>query len=234
MNPFESVGGRQSASNDEGRTPGPSRPHTSQGYEQSSDHSRDPGAKSGKPDADTPDNVVPIRRAAPVPSPTAQYLDQNADLESLCIPYARFPGTKMVLPDREAVCSGWSAFVEEIAPDPAPVIERKEKVPYYIAGTLREAELINAKLREQRLINGQSTIGKQRSSAHIETLGPVLLLDDDTDVFAREPALLALGTAALIYSSHSYGFTKGDATEPARGGRVVLVLNRMATLPSTQ
>ena len=182
-----------------------------------------------KSDPDTQDNVIHLRPAATEQSPSAQYLDHGVDLESLSIPYARFPGTKMVLPDREAVCSGWSEFVNEVAPDPAPVIERKEHVPYYIAGSLREAELINAKLREQRLAKGQSTIGKQRSASHVDTLGPAVFLDDDGDVFAREPALRAFGAAALIYSSFSYGFAKGDTTEPARGGRVVLVLNRTVT-----
>jgi hypothetical protein len=67
-------------------------------------------------------------------SPFAQYLDLKLNLQSLQIPYARFPGTKMVLPDREAVCAGWSDFITEVAPDPAPVIESKGRVPYYIAG----------------------------------------------------------------------------------------------------
>ncbi len=91
-----------------------------------------------------------------------------------------------------------------------------------IAGTLKEAELINKKLREERLKNGQSTVGKQRSSAHIGTLGPALLLDDDGVVFDREAALRALGAAAVIYSSHSYSFGKW-------GGRVVLFLSRPIT-----
>jgi hypothetical protein len=173
--------------------------------------------------------VILRHPAAPEPLLAGQYLDPSADLESLRIPFARFPGIKSVLPDREAMCSGWSAFVEEVAPDPAPVIERKDQVPYYVGATLKEAELKNARLREQRQRQGQSTIGKQRSSAHIEALGPALFLDDDGDVFARESTLRALGAAAVIYTSHSYGFSKGDATEPARGGRVILCLNRSVT-----
>jgi hypothetical protein len=133
------------------------------------------------------------------------------------------------LPDREAVSAGWSAFVEEVAPSPPLVIERKDQVSYYIAGTLKEAELRNKKLREERLRKGQSTIGKQRSSAHLETLGPALFLDDDGDVFGREDTLRALGAAAVVFSSYSFGFRKGDATELASGGRVVLVLNRTVT-----
>lgn len=168
----------------------------------------------------------PGGREAP---PTGQYLDPSVDLETLPMSLVRFPGTMMVLPDREAVFNGWSAFVAEIAPDPAPVIERKDRVPYYIAGTLKEAELINERLREQRLRNGQSTIGKQRSSGHIETLGPALLLDDDGDVLAREAGLQALGAAALIYTSHSFGFPKSEWAAPAGGGRVVLCLNRSVT-----
>ena len=188
-------------------------------------------ANDRKSDADTPDNVIHLRSATTEHSPNAQYLDQSVDLENLPIPVARFPGTKMVLPNREAVCSGWSAFVEEVAPDPAPIYQQKDRVPYYIAGTLKEAELVNEKLREERQKKGQSTVGKQRSSAHINTLGPAVLLDDDGNVFARETALRALGAAAAIYSSFSYGFAKGEAPQPARGGRVVLFLNRQVTGP---
>jgi hypothetical protein len=148
------------------------------------------------------------------------------DLERLPIPLARFGGIKVVLPDLEATYLGWSEVIEEVAPDPAPVFQHKDRVPYYIAGTLKDAELVNKKLREERLANGQSTIGKQRSSACMDTLGPALFLDDDRDVFGREPALRALGAAALIYSSYSYGFAKGESPQPARGGRVVLPLNR--------
>jgi hypothetical protein len=116
--------------------------------------------------------------------------------------------------------------MHEIAPDPAPVVERKDQVRYYIAGTLKEAELKNPKLRERRLKNGQSTVGKQRSGAHIDALGPALLLDDDGDVFAREASLRELGAAAVIYSSYSFGFLKGGAADLSRGGRIVLFLNR--------
>ena len=194
------------------------------------DHEAGLNTQLRKSDPEAPRTAVVLRHpAAPGLSSSAQYLDQAVDLENLAIPLVRFPGIKMVLPDREAVCSGWSAFIDEIAPDPAPVIERKDQVPYYIAGTLTEAELINVKLREQRLSKGQSTIGKQRSSAHIGTLGPALFLDDDDDVFAREPALRALGAAGVIYSSFSFGFQKGDATAPAFGGRVVLVLKQSVT-----
>jgi hypothetical protein len=173
--------------------------------------------------------AVVLRHPAAASAPGAQYLDPSADLETLDIPFARFPGVQMVLPDRETVCQGWSAFVEELAPQPAPVIEQKYHVPYYISGTLKEAELKNEKLRKARLARGKSTIGKQRSADHIEALGPALLLDHDGDVFSCEPALRVLGVAALIYSSFSYGFPKGDATEPARGGRVAVVLNRPVT-----
>jgi hypothetical protein len=175
-----------------------------------------------QPPSPTPAKVIALRPHAE----PSEYLDARVNLETLPLPLTRFPGTKMVLPDHEAVITGWTAFAEEIAPDPAPVIERKDQVPYYIAGTLKEAELKNEKLRAQRIAKGQSTIGKQRSSAHMEALGPALFLDDDGDVFSREPVLHAFGAAAVIYSSHSFGFIKGDATEPAAGGRVVLVLNR--------
>ncbi len=179
-------------------------------------------------DPDVPDNVIFLgsQGAATEPCPTAQYLDQRVDIEALSIPIARFPGLKGVVPQQETICLGWSALLKEIAPDPAPTVELKDKVPYYIAGTLKEAELKNQKLRERRLKNGQSTVGKQRSGSHIETLGPALFMDDDGDVFAREPALQALGSAAAIYSSYSFGSLKGSATELSRGGRVVLLLNR--------
>jgi hypothetical protein len=173
---------------------------------------------------------MPRHPAVPEPpSPTARYLDQSVNLKTLPIPFVRFRGIKSVLPDCESVCTGLPDFIQELAPDPAPVIKYKDQVPYYIAGTIKEGELLNPKLRETRIRNGQSTVGKQRSSGHIETLGPGLLMDDDADVSAREPALRALGAAACMYSSHSFGFPKGGATEPARGGRVVLCLNRPVT-----
>jgi hypothetical protein len=101
------------------------------------------------------------------------------------------------------LCSGRSAFTEEIAPDPAPVIDRKEDVPYYIAGTLREAEFVG-KTRERAIERGEHTVGKQRSSAHIEVLGPAVLLDHDGDVLACGAAIHKLGAAAVIYSSHVF------------------------------
>jgi hypothetical protein len=150
------------------------------------------------------------------------YLDRCVDLTTMPIPLVQFPALKAVLPSREVVCAGWVPFTNQIAPESAPIIQEKSRVPYFIAGTLKEAELINKKLREKRLKNGQSTVGKQRSSAHIGTLGPALLLDDDGVVFDREAALRALGAAAVIYSSHSYSFGKW-------GGRVVLFLSRPIT-----
>jgi hypothetical protein len=152
------------------------------------------------------------------------------DIEALPIPIVRFPGLLAVVPEQETVCIGLTALLQEIAPEPAPVVERKDRVRYYIAGTLKEAELKNQRLRERRLKTGQSTVGKQRSGAHIDTLGPALLLDDDGDVFTREVALRALGAAAVIYSSYSFGFVKDGATESSRGGRVVLFLNRAVSV----
>jgi hypothetical protein len=157
-----------------------------------------------------------------------QYLDRTVDLEKIQIPLARFPGSRQPLLDRELICSGLKAFIEETAPDPAPVIERKENVPYYIAGTLREAEFVG-KTREQAFERGQSTIGKQRSSTHVETLGPAVFLDHDGDVLGSVAAIRDLGAGALIFSSHSYGFTKPNATQPSRGGRVAVFLNRQVT-----
>lgn len=164
--------------------------------------------------------------AAPEPSRAAQYLDQSVDIEALAIPIVRFPGLMGVVPEHETILVGWTSLLQEISPEPAPVVERKDQVRYYIAGTLKEAELKNQKLRERRLQKGQSTVGKQRSGAHIDTLGPALLLDDDGDVFTREVVMRALGAAAVIYSSYSFGFVKEGATELSRGGRVALFLNR--------
>jgi hypothetical protein len=100
-------------------------------------------------------------------------------------------------------------------------------VPYAIAGVLKEAETIN-KLRAERIAAGLPTIGKQRSSGHIASLGPLLILDDDGDVFARIPKLRARGWFAMVYSSWSYMFEKTNAGPEPRG-RVVLLLNRAIT-----
>jgi Primase C terminal 2 (PriCT-2) len=191
-------------------------------------HKDDAGNR--RDNADGTENVVFLHPIPTEPSPTAQYLDRSVDIEALPIPIVRFPRLVGVVPEQESVCIGRTALLKEIAPEPAPVVERKDQVRYYIAGTLKEAELKNQKLREKRLKKGQSTVGKQRSGAHIDTLGPALLLDDDGDVFSREPALRALGAAAVIYSSYSFGFVKEGATELSRGGRVALFLNRVVSV----
>ena len=120
-------------------------------------------ASNRRANADGTENVVFLHPAATEPSAMAQYLDQSVDIEALRIPMARFPGLMGVVPEQEIVCLGRTALLQEIAPDPAPVVARKDRVPYYIAGTLKEAELKNQRLRERRLKTGQSTVGKQRS-----------------------------------------------------------------------
>ena len=120
---------------------------------------------------------------------------------------------------------GWSAFIDVVAPTPAPVVQEKKDVPYVIAGTLRGAPLSKAAQAELHRAGKDAEIGKARSNKHIASLGPAFLLDDDVvdgDVFDREAKLKALGLAAVIYSSHSYGFGK-------MGGRVVVCLNRPYT-----
>ena len=79
-----------------------------------------------------------------------QYLDPTVNIETLPLPLTWFPGPKQPLPERELTCAGWSAFIEEIAADPAPVVKRKENVRYYIAGTLQEAEFVG-KTRESAI-----------------------------------------------------------------------------------
>jgi hypothetical protein len=187
-------------------------------------HETGPNEQPLKSDPEARRTAVAVRYpTAQEASPAARYLAEGVDLETLPIPFARFPGIKMVVPDREDACAGWSAFAEEIAPNLPPVVERKDQVPYYIAGKLKNAELKNAKLRGEQIRKGLSTVGKQRSSAHIDMLGPAVFLDDDGDVFSRVPSLKALGATAVVYSSHSYGFVKGDTSEPARGGGLLYV-----------
>jgi hypothetical protein len=167
------------------------------------------------------------------PKTAHEYFDPTVDLETLPIPLVRFPGFKQTTPDKEMVCRGWQELIVEVAPEltgtaPDQMIYRKENVPYFIAGTLIEAELIGKTL-EQALKEGRHTFGKQRSSKHVAALGPAFFFDDDGDVFARETRLRALRVAAIIYSSHSYGLVKEGKTEPSRGGRVVVVVNRAVT-----
>ena len=144
--------------------------------------------------------------------PKNKFIRPNVDAESLQLPLVRFPGLKRVEPEREMLCAGWTAFCKEIAPDPAPVFAQKDRVPYYISGVLQDAEFINKRLRERRIQAGQSTIGRQRSSAHIASIGPAILLDDDGNVLARISKLKALGWASLVYTSYSYGSVKAGAT----------------------
>ena len=95
-------------------------------------------------------------------------------------------------------------------------------MPYVITGTLQEGAAVKSGTEELRRAGKDAETGKARSNKHIASLGPAFLLDDDTvdgDVFDREAKLKALGIAAVIYSSHSYGFGK-------MGGRVGVCLNR--------
>jgi putative DNA primase/helicase len=167
--------------------------------------------------------------AAPeTPEADQNYLNPHVDLKTLSIPLIKFPGLKHAEPEREFICTGLSELVAEIAPDPTPMIWYKHSVPYYIAGTLKAAELVG-KTRERAVRERRPTFGKQRSNSHIDLLGPAIFLDDDGDVFAREPRLRTLGAAAIIYSSHSYGSIKDGTTKPAKGGRVVPIVDRSVT-----
>src|SRR3954452_17559035 len=172
------------------------------------------------------ENVTPLR---PGISNLERYLAPAVDVRTLPIPLVKFSAMKRVKPEREWTCVGLQALADEIAPTPAPVIARKDQVPYYIGGSLKDAELTNKRLREERQRKGQNTIGRQRSSAHIERLGPAIFLDDDGDVFAQLPLLRVLGVAAILYSSYSYGLVKAGKTSPSAGGRIILLLDRPIT-----
>jgi hypothetical protein len=188
--------------------------------------------------AKSPGNQQPIgddareanAKVTALPTDINKYLSPTVDVTTLPIPLVKFPAVKRVVPEREWTCKGLLELADEIAPMPAPVFARKDEVPYYIAGSLKDAELTNKRLRQERQRGGRSTVGRQRSSAHLGSLGPALLLDDDVDAFARLPLLRVLGVAAIVYSSYSYGFPKNGAVQPSASGRVVLPLNRVVTL----
>jgi Primase C terminal 2 (PriCT-2) len=153
-----------------------------------------------------------------------KYLDPGTNIATLQLPLVRFPGVKLVIPEWERAFNGWTEFIAEIAPETAPLSGQKKHVQYYVSGQLKEAELKEGGCRQLGVKQG--TVGKQRSSAHIASLGPVLFLDDDGDVFARERQLREFGVAAVIYSSFSYGLVKEGTTEPSLGGRIALCGNR--------
>ena len=72
-----------------------------------------------------------------------KYLNHTVDLEELPIPLVRFPGLKQTIPDKEVICNGWTEAISEIAPsDLAAVVPEKKDVPYYIGGTLKDAEFV--------------------------------------------------------------------------------------------
>src|SRR5262245_18334585 len=112
--------------------------------------------------------------------PSNKYLLPNIDLKTLPIPLIKFPALKHTRPEREWTCVGIVEFAAEVAPDPTPMIWYKKSVPYYIAGALKTAELVG-QTREQALREGQPSFGKQRSNAHIASLGPAFFLDHDGD-----------------------------------------------------
>ena len=155
-----------------------------------------------------------------------QCLDRSIDPEKLFIPFVLFPRLNRVIPQSETISAGWSAFIDAVAPTPAPVVQEKKDVPCVIAGTLQEAPLSEAAQSELHKAGKDAETGKARSNKHVESLGPGFLPDDDGDVLAREAVLRAWGCAACIYTSYSYGSVKKGATEPSKGGRVALCLNR--------
>ena len=98
-----------------------------------------------------------------------------------------FPGLKRVIPEWEMhVTAGMdSASCKEIAPDHAAVIAQKDRVPYFIAGTLKEAELNKGRLRAtRRKAEAPSASSGQQRTSHRS--GQLFILDDDRDVFARD------------------------------------------------
>ena len=116
-----------------------------------------------------------------------------------------------MIPQSETNYVGWPAFIDAIAPTLAPVVQEKKDVPYVVAGTLQKAPLSKAAQEELRRAGKDAEISKARSNKHVASLGPAFLLDDDIvdgNVFDREAQLKALEIAAVIYSSHSYGFGK--------------------------
>ena len=70
-----------------------------------------------------------------------KYLDPSVDPETLYIPLVVFPRLNRVIPQSETDYVGWSAFLDAVAPTPAPVVQEKKDVPYVIAGTLQDAPL---------------------------------------------------------------------------------------------
>ena len=72
--------------------------------------------------------------------PQNKFIRPNVDAESLQLPLVRFPGLKRVDTRVGKPCAGWTAFCKEIAPTPHQCIAQKDRVPYFIAGTLKEAE----------------------------------------------------------------------------------------------
>jgi hypothetical protein len=169
------------------------------------------------------------------PATMEAYLDRTVDISTLLIPLTRLPGKLRTRPDQEFICKGFAAFVAEIAPVPAPVIAPvpapviadKDHVPYYMALTLKAAEFIN-KTREKALARGESPIGKQRSSSHVDFIGPGILIDGDDDPFTLIPKLKASGFAFAIYSSYSHEQSKGDHGPKPRG-RLAMAGNRRMT-----
>jgi hypothetical protein len=54
-----------------------------------------------------------------------QYLDRRIDPEKLSIPLVLFPRLNRVIPQSETDYVGWSAFIDAVAPTPAPVVKKK-------------------------------------------------------------------------------------------------------------
>jgi hypothetical protein len=83
---------------------------------------------TASPFAPIPDGYAPVKDAIAQRVPES-YLDRSVDPESLSILLVVFPGTKRVIPQSETVCSGWSAFIDAIAPTSALIVQRKRTCP---------------------------------------------------------------------------------------------------------
>jgi hypothetical protein len=145
------------------------------------------------------------------PSTMEIFLDRTVDINTLPLPLTRLPGKLRTRPDQELIYEGFAAFVAEIAPPMAPVIADKNYVPYYMAMLLKAAEFIG-KTREKALAEGRSTFGKQRSSSHVEFIGPGILIDGDDDPFALIPKL-----KLLAQRSRSTAHTRTSSRKETRG-----------------
>ncbi len=117
-------------------------------------------------------------------------------------------------PEREYNARSWADIVSAVVGERPRIGPNKEDLPFFIPGTLKEAELRGVTL-QRAVARGEASVGKQRSNAHIDQLYFVAADLDELKQPQVEGILQRMrdaGLAFAAYSTHSFGLKSGHRT----------------------